>query len=347
MSDKTEDPTPKRLRKAHEEGDSGSSSVLSQAIAFLVAVALTSSALAALSVGSANDLIQALARASEATPSVTFRGDWVVSRVVAASAPLLLAVGIASLLATLAQTGGTFAPKKLVPDWSRLDPVKGFLGLFSFARGFAVVRAILAAAIVIWIVVRTFGTHAGDFARLSEMPQQIAHVAERVSMTVIQRCAIVFLAIGFVDFAVTKRSWKLRLRMSKADVKREHKESEGDPETKAQRERARKEMLSAATLLNVRRAQVVVVNPTHLACALEYDRHDTDAAPTVVASGEGDFAKRIVEAARAYGVPIIRDVPLARALIELEVGSAIPEALYETVAEILREAFDEAERSAL
>ncbi len=129
--------------------------------------------------------------------------------------------------------------------------------------------------------------------------------------------------------------------MSKAEVKREHKESEGDPQQKAARERAHHELLASATIANVRKASVVVVNPTHLACALRYDEEDGDEAPVLVASGQGELAAKIVEAARQYGIPVLQDIPLARALIELEVGAAIPEALYEAVAEILRAAWDE------
>lgn len=131
-----------------------------------------------------------------------------------------------------------------------------------------------------------------------------------------------------------------RLRMAKEEVKREYKDAEGDPQIKAARERAHQEMLAAAAVGNVKKATVVVVNPTHLATALRYDEEQGDAAPVVVASGEGDLAARIVAAARDYAVPIVQDVALARALAELQIGDAIPEALYEAVAEILRDAWE-------
>jgi flagellar biosynthesis protein FlhB len=98
-------------------------------------------------------------------------------------------------------------------------------------------------------------------------------------------------------------------------------------------------MLAAATINAVRDATVVIVNPEHLATALRYVDGE-DEAPKVVANGDGDLARRIQEAAGAYGIPVIRDVPVARALRDLEVGDTIPEALYEAVAEILREIYE-------
>jgi len=98
-------------------------------------------------------------------------------------------------------------------------------------------------------------------------------------------------------------------------------------------------MLAAATINAVKDATVVIVNPEHLATALRYVEGEDD-APRVVASADGELAQQIQEAARAYGIPIVRDVPVARALSELEVGDTIPEALYEAVAEILREIWE-------
>jgi FlhB-like protein len=124
--------------------------------------------------------------------------------------------------------------------------------------------------------------------------------------------------------------------MTRDELRRESRENEGDPELRAARHRAHQEVLNSAAIHAVKSASVVIVNPTHLAVALRYQEHE-DAAPCVLAQGQGDLARRIVEAAHAYGVPVVRDVPIARALSELEVGDEIPEALYEAVAEILKE----------
>jgi type III secretion protein U len=126
--------------------------------------------------------------------------------------------------------------------------------------------------------------------------------------------------------------------MTREEVKREQRESEGDPRTKEARARARDERLASAAVANVRAATIVVVDAARVACALRYDAGDGDAAPVLVASGEGDAAERIARAARDHGVPVVQDAALARRLGELAIGEAIPEALYEAVAEVLRDA---------
>ena len=340
MSDKTEDPTPKRLRKAREEGDSGVSTQAAQAVAFLVAIALAPAAITAL-VSRSNDLLHsALARASDATPAVP-DPTGIAGPVVMLVVPMLLAAGAASAVVQFVQTGGFIASKKLTPKLDKLNPLPGLKQLVSPVRLFAVARALLAGSIVAYLAYRGLRDHAADIAHVTGQLRYVGLVAGEVAHHAVRDAALFGLAVGAVDLLVTRRSWMKRLRMSKDEVKREHKESEGDPQLKAARERAHHEMLAAATVNNVKGATVVVVNPTHIACALRYDEEQGDEAPLVLAVGEGDLAKRIVEAAHAYGVPVLRDVPLARALVELGAGERIPEELYEAVAEILREAWAE------
>ena len=341
MSDKTEEATPRRLRKAREEGDSGASAYAAQAAAFVAAVAIVPSAVRSLAAGASEALAVALARAAHPGLSPRFDPRELATTVLALTAPVLLVAGVVGAVAHAVQTGGVIATRRLAPRLDRLDPVAGLRRLFSGARLFAVARALVAGAAVGWFAYLGLREHVGDFARMAGRPRWTGLVVSEVAGALAWRAALLGLALGAVDLVVTRRAWLRRLRMSKDEVKREHRESEGDPQIKAARARAYQELVAQATVASVRGASVVVINPTHLACALRYDEKGGDAAPVVVASGEGELAARIAQAAREWGIPVVRDVPLARALIELEVGEAIPEALYEAIAEILREVWEE------
>jgi flagellar biosynthesis protein FlhB len=341
MSDKTEEPTPKRLRKAQEEGDSPLSVFASQSVAFLAAIAIAPSAITALAVTAGADLRSAIARASDVSPTTAFDGGAVATSIVALSAPILAAAAVSGAVTSLVQTGGVIATKKLTPKLDKLNPITGLKQLVSMQRLIAILRSALFAGGVVFIVNSALRAHATDLARTVGRLDATASLAGTIALDVAKRAGVFGLFLAVLDVVVTRRSWRKRLMMGKDEVKREHKESEGDPQLKAARERAHHEMLASATIANVKTASVVVVNPTHIACALRYDEKEGDEAPVVVASGHGDLAAKIIEAARQYGVPVLRDVPLARALVELEVGTAIPEALYEAVAEILREAWEE------
>ncbi|MBX3227995.1 MAG: EscU/YscU/HrcU family type III secretion system export apparatus switch protein [Labilithrix sp.] len=340
MSDKTEEPTPKRIRKAQEEGNSPLSTFASQSVAFLCAIAIAPAAAAALAARSGDDLRAAIGQAAALTPSAHLDTMSLAGGVLMMSAPILGVAAVTGAVTSLVQTGGVIATKKLAPDLGKLNPVEGFKQLFSSQRLVNVARAALLALAVGYFAYTALRAHAASIAHTVGRVDSAIVVAREIAMDVAKRAAVAGLFLAVLDVVVTRRAWRKRLMMSKDEVKREHKESEGDPEQKAARERAHHEMLASATVGNVKNASVVVVNPTHLACALKYDGNEDD-APVVVATGHGDLARRIVEAAHHYGVPVLRDVPLARALVELQPGDEIPEALYEAVAEILREAWDE------
>jgi flagellar biosynthesis protein FlhB len=339
MSDKTEEGTPKKLRKAQEEGDSPISAFASQSVAFLCAAFVAPAALTALASKSTEGLRSAIARAGEAAPVIAFEPLPVATSVISLTVPILAAAAIAAAVTSVVQSGGIVATKRLQPKLERLNFIAGFKQLFSTSRLVAIARSALFGAAVAWFAYAALRDHAGDIARTTGRLPETAALAGYIALGVVKRAAILGVFLAVLDIVVTRRSWRKKLMMSKADVKREHKESEGDPQLKAARERAHHEMLAAATVANVQKASVVIVNPVHIACALRYDEEDGDEAPMIVASGHGELAARIVQAARAHNVPVLQDIPLARALVELEIGSAIPEALYEAVAEILREAW--------
>lgn len=337
MASKTEKPTPRRLRKAIEEGDSGASTAFAQAVGFVVAVALLPSAVGVAATRVASDLKSAIASAPRNAMPVW--SPWgLAESFLAIVAPLLLSTAIASALAMLAQTGGVLSTKRVIPDFARLNLARGLGALFSPMRAFSVLRSLIAGLAVAWLAASGIRAAVGDLCRLPGHVQSVAVVVSDLARTLVWRAAFVGLVLGLLDLVVVRHAWIKRLSMTPDEVKREHRENEGDPAIKAARHHAYQELLAQVEVSAVRSARVVVVNPTHVACALRYDATEGgDDAPVVVAAGEGELAARIVQAARDYGVPVVRDVPLARALLELAVGDAIPEALYEAVAEVLRE----------
>jgi FlhB-like protein len=331
MSDKTEQPTAKRLAKARAEGDSAVSAALSQSVGFVAALVVINGVVAL-----TGERAAALISAALARPSALVLPGTLATIVLSVTVPVLVVAAAASAAATFAQTGGALSLKKLSPSLDRLNVITGLQGLFSWQRVVSIARASFAALLVGWYAVRQLASHGADFAAAIGNTRAAAVLAGRLAAHVAWFAAAVGLSFGLVDLLLTRRAWLQRQRMTKDEIKREYRESEGDPALKAARRRAHQEALTGERLGALKTASVVIVNPTHLATALKYSE-DEDSAPSIVAQGQGEVAKLIIEAARAYGVPIVRDVPVARALNELELGDEIPEALYEAVAEILRE----------
>jgi len=341
VSEKTEAPTPRRIAKARDKGDVAVSAVTSQALGFIVAVVVVPTAVAATASQVTELLRAALVRGAEAQPA-----DTLVRTIVILVAPLLAAVAATAALSTVVQTGGLFAPARLSPDLTKLDPIAGLRSLVSGARLWNVARAFVAALAVGYLAWGALERHAVDLSHTIGIGASAAAAVAAVAAKRIARdAAAIGIAFALVDLIVVRRSLLSKLKMTKSEVKREYRESEGDPQLKAARHRAHRDMLAAATINAVRDATVVIVNPEHLATALRYVDGEDD-APKVVATGDGELAQRIQEAARAYGIPVIRDVPVARALSELEIGDTIPEALYQAVAEILREMWEAEEEKA-
>jgi len=327
--DKTEQPTPRRLRHAREQGDLAVSAALTQAVAFLVALPLVP----ALISGAAGVAAGALRNA--VTGRALAPGELAVA-VLTLTLPLLAAVAFTASCVGLVQSGGAFVPSRLALQLDRLNPLTGLSGLFSAERVVGVLRALLAAAVVVALTLTTLRSLAPALAATPGKLGPALGLVDLAARRIARDAALVGVLLGALDVLLVRRAFLKRWMMTHAEVQRDFREAEGNPELKAARRRAHQEVLFSAQLAAVERARVVIVNPTHLATALGYEETE-DAAPKVLAQGQGELAKQILDAARAAGIPVIRDVPVARALMDLEVGEEIPEALYEAVAEILRE----------
>jgi flagellar biosynthesis protein FlhB len=335
-SERTEEPTPKRLEEARRRGevafsrDATSAAAMTAAIVVLVVQGPTATArLLAYWKGA----FAAAGAPDGGAAAALMTGLGVMARVLAMplAAAALVALGVGLL-----QTRGLLAFGALKPDLARLSPAAGLGRAFGPQAALQVGKGLLKAALVgvlAWLTVRPV---LAGLAALAGAPiPRLVGAMGAVSARLAERVALVALALGAADYLMVRRRHLARQRMTREEVKREYKESEGDPSHRAERQRLHRELMEQRMVAEVRKADFVVVNPDHIAVALRYDR-DGEAAPVVVARGERLLAERIKQVAREAGVPIFRDVTLARSLRDLPEGAEIPAALYEAVAEILR-----------
>lgn len=249
--------------------------------------------------------------------------------------PFLGGLALAGAGASLAQTG--FLWKSSLPfDVSRLNPITGFSKLASLRSISELVKALLKISIIAGIGIAVL---RGEIGRLPELVQYdvwgLINVMGWLLLKVAASVTGAIVVVAAADYFYQRFEWERSLRMSHAEVKEEHRSSEGDPQIKSRVRSMQREMMKKRMMAAVPTADVVVTNPTHLAVALKYDA-EGQGAPIVVAKGAGHVAERIREIARQHGVSVIENKFVARTLFKLvEVGKEIPADLYRAVAEIL------------
>lgn len=336
---RTEEPTPKRLEDALKKGDAPKS----QEIVATIMIGAAGFALA-MSVGPAATSLTAAGAAFLDHPhQFAVDGDSLQRLFLAVStktgialAGLALLFVAAALLANIGQALPVIAPDKIKPKLERLSLAEGAKRLFgtvalvNFAKG--VGKIVIIGAILVFSL-------WPDRDRLVGLPNAeagvILEIAAREVVKLISTAVAAMAVIAALDYAWSRHEWKKRLRMTKEEVRREMRESEGDPQIKGrqrqQREaRARRRMMAA-----VKDATVLIMNPTHYAVALKYDA-SANAAPLCVAKGLDDLALRLRARAEESHVPVIENPPLARALYAaVEIDEEIPVDHYEAVAKVI------------
>ncbi|HEX4843949.1 MAG TPA: flagellar biosynthesis protein FlhB [Limnobacter sp.] len=250
--------------------------------------------------------------------------------------PLFLVVFVAAIVANVSVGGLNWSSKALEPKFSKLNPITGLKNIFSVNGLAELVKAILKSVLLGGVGYLLIMQDLGAFAQLSAMPLEQA-MAETARITIKDALilALVFMLIVAMDVPYQLWRYYKGLRMNLEELKRESKESEGDPHLKGkiksmQREAARRRMMAS-----VPKADVIVTNPTHYSVALQYDKQGKG-APKVVAKGLGPLALKIREVGKASGVPMVEAPPLARALYaNVDLEQEIPSALYTAVAKLL------------
>jgi flagellar biosynthesis protein FlhB len=331
----TEQPTARRLAEARRRGQVAHSRELSSAIALLAVVAVVSwgaPAAVARLLSLFRFTLGASLKAPAVSPTVARAADVAFAL---ALAPLLVALAVTVLAAAL-QTGGLWSWSAMTPEASRLSPLAGLRRVFSPRTLVEAGRGLLKLAVVAALVISGLATPLRQLpALVGAPPVRIMGALGFWTRALGARVAVALLALALLDAVLVARRHRRALMMTRDEVKRELKETEGDPRHKAERQRLHRQLAEQRMLDDVRKAAFVVVNPEHIAVAVRYDR-EADEAPVVVAKGERLLAEQIKQAARDAGVPIYRDVSLARTLNGVAEGEEIPEALYQAVAEVLR-----------
>jgi flagellar biosynthetic protein FlhB len=252
-----------------------------------------------------------------------------------ALAPLMLGVLIAAFGANVMQFGLHLSPEAMNFQFEKLNPITGMKKFFKKQAFFELAKNLLKITIITLLAAAVIRSLAPDFYFMPMLP--LAQIVGMGKMGFIKLMAVLlfFTAIlAVVDWFWQKYQYEESLKMSKQEVKEENKDVEGDPQVKARIKGMQFEMARKRMLADVPTADVVITNPTHFAVALKYV--EGSAAPMVVAKGQDHVAQTIKKIARKARVPVIENKPLARALYkQVEIGKAIPESLYQAVAEVL------------
>jgi flagellar biosynthetic protein FlhB len=336
QADKTEQPTPQRLKKAREDGRFPVSRELTAAVQFTAFACFANwgapSILGEVLPWLRGALMTAMNSAAPPDQQLLFRlQDATVN-----SVPLLLGVALVPLLlGQLIQTQGAFSVPQLRPQTSRLMNLQKLTSLPQ-QNAAAVVQAILLTLLTAFLLKTEIWGHREEITALAlfGLSRGLAHAGELLG-GVLYKLAAAVVVWGVIDFAISKRRYMKQLRMTKQEVKEEWKQNEGSPEVKGRIRRIRRDLLRRRMMSEIQNASVVVTNPTHYAVALRYEMA-TMAAPRVVAKGKNFLALRIREKALVHKVPVVENKPLAQALYrEVAVGQEIPPQLYRAAAEIL------------
>ncbi len=332
--ERTEKATPKKLKDSRKEGRVARTPELGAWAALLI-VATALHSLAVRGLGSVRALLtEVLGRVADPGTGdalgLLHQGG-VLALVM--SVCVGLGVAVVAVAASVAQGGLFFATKALKPQWSRLNPLKGAKRLFgphTLWEGAKMLAKSALVGVFVWRAVHDLLSVVGG---LVPIPAAV-DIATSSALGLLRDVAVAGLLAAAADYAVQRRRIGKQVKMTKKEVRDEHRQTEGDPHLRSalrgrMQAAARSRMMAA-----VPTADVVVTNPTHVAVALHYE--PDRGTPRVVAKGAGAVAARIREAAEQHRVAMVEDVPLARALhASCEVGQVIPPELYQAVAQVL------------
>ncbi len=349
---KTEQPTEKRLRDARKRGEVFKSADLTHAFLFLATAAV-------LALGGAMFIDQwktfaidsfsfrTIAGPLENGPLLHRTGVYLM-KFFALIMPLLGALVLIALAANFLQVRALFATEVLALKFERMNPATGFRKMFLESRAYIeFAKTLVKLIVILWLAYLVLRGMFPEIMRSGRLQlSQIGALGSHAAFILLFSIGGTFLLLGGADYFLQRKLYMKKMMMSKDEIRREHKQEEGDPQVRARRRQIHREILTQNIVERIPQATALVVNPTHLAVALRYDEKTME-APEVSAKGQEQLAEKMIKLANEHGVPIVRNVPLAHSLYRLDVDTQIPEELYDAVAEILTWVYDLTQREAL
>lgn len=336
--EKTEEPTQKKIDDSRKKGQVWKSKDLTGVAVFLVGLSVVKATWDQVSVhvggifAFAFDKVAHPKNLEHAIPEIMFMG---LIAIMILSLPVLLACAGVGGLVDFLMVGPLFSQDPLMPKLEKLNPLAGLKNMVSKKQMIEMVKSMLKISIAAYVV---YGAVQSSLPEVMLSVRGDANVIMGVLgdlvFKVSVRVGLLFLIFAIIDVWFQHKFYMKDLMMTKDEVKREYKESEGDPHHKAKRKELHQEIMEGAQMEAVKGADVIVTNPDHVAVALRYDR-EKDGAPMVICKGIDHRAEQIKAFAKQHDVAMLRNVPLAHALLRIEVNQEIPEDLYDAVAEVL------------
>lgn len=336
--DKTEEPTPQKIKKTREEGNVAKSAFLISAISLVGIVVIIM--MGGFILNEFKNILIHFLRDGVAYNYGPYDVVDIFKSVVFKSLMLIIVPSIVfvvlAIISNIVQTGFLITPKSLKPSFRDLNPISNIKNIFSIKALFDLFRDSIVIAILCYISYKFILDNIEEFFRISNFRVKYSFSSiVPLFMSIFLKIFMIVGVIGIVDFAIEKFRYKKKLKMTKQEVKEEFKQMEGDPEVKAQIKQRAKQIIMQNMMSNVKDSSVIITNPTHISVALRY-KQGKDSAPRLVAKGINYMAYRIKEIAQENNVPIVEDKYLARFIYKnVELEEEIPQEIYKAVADIL------------
>ena len=339
MSDKTEEPTPKKKKDARKQGNIAKSAEVNKAmtfIAILVVIYMMSGSIISELQGFIVNILSGDFSMTMNDNTIKILMFKVMMSFMKIVLPISLIIMVFGILGSLIQTGLFFSMESLKPKFSKLNPLTGLKNMFSMKAIVNLIKSMVVICIMIYLGYSFMSKNFEGIIKSGDiyLPYMFNIVLDLIK-SILTSITLAVAVVAVLDYGYEKFSHKKGLKMKKQEVKEEYKQMEGDPHIKGKIKQKQRQMANQRMMQAVPSSTVIVTNPTHISIAIRYEQ-GKDTTPIVVAKGADEVAFRIREIAKSHDIPIIENVPLARLIYkEVDIDQEIPEEMYKAVAEVL------------